>query len=61
MLLGEQLSPMRAKLLHAVKNDEDTARTWTMDVKILYEACGPGRQMVCSHFNRRPVQIAGVG
>ena len=34
VFLGEQLSPMRAKLLHAVKNDEDTARTWTIDAKI---------------------------
>ena len=34
VFLSEQLSPMRAKLLHAVKNDADTARTWTIDGKI---------------------------
>ena len=34
MFLSEQLSPMRAKLLHAVKNDADTARTRTLDGKI---------------------------
>ena len=34
VFLGEQLLPMRAKLLHAVKNDEDNARTWTIDTKI---------------------------
>ena len=39
VFLSEQLSPMRAKLLHEVKNDADkndadTARTWTIDGKI---------------------------
>ena len=34
VFVSEQLSPMRAKLLHAVKNDADTARTWTIDGKI---------------------------
>ena len=34
VFLSEQLSPMRAKLLHAVKNDADTAWTWTIDGKI---------------------------
>ena len=34
-LSEQQLSPTRAKLLHAVKNDADTARTWTIDGKIL--------------------------
>ena len=39
VFLGEQLSSMRAKLLHAVKNDEDTARTWTIDAKIFCTKC----------------------
>ena len=34
VFVSEQLSPVRAKLLHAVKNDADTARTWTIDGKI---------------------------
>ena len=32
--LGEQLSPFRAKLLHAVNNDTDIARSWTIDGRV---------------------------
>ena len=34
MFLSKQLSPVRTKLLYAVKNDADTAWTWTIDGKI---------------------------
>ena len=34
VILTEHLAPARAKLLHAVKNDEGTERVWTLDCKI---------------------------
>lgn len=34
VMLGEHLSPGRAKLLKAVKDDDGTAKTWTIDGRI---------------------------